>query len=193
MSEQRPKFLPSFLGAIQEEAELRGWWAVVPTVVLICAAAAAVVAYFMPALFWSEEKRELAVAFYSGVLVFNGLILALGWTAFSRIYDVLLRAEFGQYLMKNNLLNNYILQIEFMHAGQLSAAIAAGVALVMALLDNIPLVAERIVFGLVLMFTAYAIRQAANAVTAMNDLVWQSAFFETHRPPAGSGNVTAIR
>ena len=146
----------------------------------------------MPASFWSEGKRELAVAVFSGLLVFNGLILTLGWTAFSQIYDVLLRAEFGRYLMKNNLLNGYILQIEFMHIGQIGAVIAAGVALVAILLDIVPLIAERVIFALTLMFTAYAIKQAVSAVTAMNDLVWQSAFFEANQPPS-SGNVTAIR
>ena len=156
MNDQRPKFLPSFIGAIQAESELIGWRALVPYVLLISAATAGAVAYCMPATFWSEEKRELAVAFYSGLLVFNGLILTLGWTAFSRIYDVLLRADFGRYLMKNNLLNNYILHIEFMHVGQIGAVIAAGVALVVVLLDNIPLVAQRVIFGLTLMLTAYA-------------------------------------
>jgi hypothetical protein len=172
MNDQRPKFLPSFIGALQAESELVGWRALVPYVLLICAGAAAAVAYLMPAVFWSEAKQELAVAFYSGVLVFNGLILTLGWTAFSRIYDVLLRADFGRYLMKNNLLNTYILHIEFMHAAQIGAVIASGVALVAVLLNHVPLLAQRFVFGLTLMLTAYAIKQAVSAVTAMNDLLW---------------------
>ncbi len=188
MNVQRPKFLPSFIGAIQAESELVGWRALLPYVLLTCAAAAAAFAYFMPATFWSEGKRELAVAFYSAVLVFNGLILTLGWTAFSRIYDVLLRADFGRYLMKNNLLNDYILQIEFMHMGQIGAVIASGAALIAVLLDKVPLLAQRIIFGLAFMFTAYAIKQAVSAVTAMNNLVWQAAFFETHQPAEG-GNV----
>jgi TRAP-type uncharacterized transport system fused permease subunit len=75
-------------------------------VLLICAAVAAAVAYFMPASFWSEGKRELALAVFSGLLVFNGLILTLGWTAFSRIYDVLLRAEFGHAAL-DAAINNY--------------------------------------------------------------------------------------
>jgi len=192
MNDQRPRFLPSFIGAIQAESELVGWRALVPYVLLICAAAAAAVAYYMPVTFWSEGKRELAVAFYSGVLVFNGLILTLGWTAFSRIYDVLLRADFGRYLMKNDLLNDYILHIEFMHAGQICAVIASGVALVGVLLNNVPLLAQRAIFGLTLALTAYAIKQAVSAVTAMNDLVWQAAFYETNKPAEGGGNVTPM-
>jgi len=192
MKDQRPKFLPSFVGAIQAETELRGWRALVPFVVLICAASGAAVAYFVPASFWSAEKRELAVAVWSGVLVFNGLVLTLGWTAFSQIYDVLLRADFGRYLMKNNLLNDYILHIEFMHVSQIGAVIAAGIALVAALLDNIPLIVDRVIFGATLMLTAYAIKQAVSAVTAMNDLVWQAAFYEANQAHAGSRNVTPL-
>lgn len=191
MNDQRPKFLPSFIGAVQAESELIGWRALVPYVLLTCAVGAAAVAYYMPPAFWSEEKRELAVAFFSGVLVFNGLVLTLGWTAFSRIYDVLLRADFGRYLMRNNLLNDYILHIEFMHVGQIGAVIASGVALVAVLLNQVPLLAHRIIFGLTLMLTAYAIKQAVSAVQAMNDLVWQAAFFETNQPTE-DGKVTPM-
>lgn len=189
---ERPKFLPSFIGAIQEEAESHGWSAVFPFVLLSCAVTAGVIACIAPAEFWSEAKRELSVAVYVGLLTFNGLILALGWTAFGRIYDVLLRGDFGKYLMRNNLLNNYILQITYMHIFQIGAVITSAVGLIAVLLDAIPLVVSRILFGTALLFTMYAIKQAIDAVTAMNDLVWQSAFYESNRPGSGS-NVVPVR
>src|SRR5579862_5535855 len=113
--DQRPKFLPSFLEAIKQESELTGWRAVVPYVAVSCAILCSAVALYLPKAFWSEPKQEIATIVYSGILTFDGLILALGWAAFSRIYDVLLRGEFGQYLMRNNLLNGYILHVTFMH------------------------------------------------------------------------------
>lgn len=189
---ERPKFLPSFIGAIQKESELRGWLAVLPFVLLICAALAAAVAYYMPVSFWLESKRDLSVAVYVGLLTFNGLILALGWSAFSRMYDVLLRGDFGKYLMSNNLLNDYILAITFMHIFQVGAIVISAVGLITVLVDDIPLLALRIIFGASLALTAYAIKQAIDSVTAMNDLVWQAAYFESHRPAAGS-NVVSVR
>jgi hypothetical protein len=189
MSDQRPKFLPSFLGAIQAESDLRGWWAVLPYVMLVCTIVGIGAAYLMPASFWSESKRELAVAVYAGLLVFNGLILALGWTAFSRMYDVLLRGDFGKYLMQHNLLNAYILQITFMHIFQIGAAIVSSLGLVVVLLDHVPPILSRAIWAFTIMLTAYAIKQAVSAVRAMNDLVWQSAFFETNRP---AGNVVRM-
>jgi hypothetical protein len=56
----------------------------------------------------------------------------------------------------------------------------------------IPLIAHSIIFGAVLLFTMYAIKQAINAVTVMNDLIWQSAFFESNRPTDPS-NVIQVR
>src|SRR5438105_1774676 len=123
----RPKFLPSFIGAIQKETEERGWSGVFPFILLSCIVAGATIAYTIPGQFWAESKRELSVAVYVGLLTFNGLILALGWTAFSRIYDVLLRGDFGKYLMRNNLLNDYILQITFMHIFQIGSVIVSAV------------------------------------------------------------------
>ncbi|MBR1275615.1 hypothetical protein [Bradyrhizobium sp. AUGA SZCCT0283] len=192
MNDQRPRFLPSALSAIQKESEQRGALAIIPFVLIACACVSGAVAGFIPASFWSPEKRELSVAFYAGVLTFNGLTLALGWAAFSRIYDVLLRGEFGKYLMKNGLLNDYILHITYMHIFEVVAVVATANGLVSALLPNIPLLLSRLIFAGCLMWTAYAVKQAVTAVTAMNDLVWQAAFFEANSPSA-SGNVHSIR
>jgi hypothetical protein len=162
-------------------------------VLICCASIAGAVAYFVPPSFWSSEKRELAVAFYAGVLTFNGLTLALGWAAFSRMYDVLLRAEFGKYLMKNNLLNDYILHISYMHVFEVVAVVASANGLVSVLLPNIPLWLARLIFAGCLMWTAYAVKQAITAVTAMNDLVWQAAFFESNKPTTSNSNIVGMR
>jgi hypothetical protein len=192
LSDERRKFLPSFLGAIRDEAEIRGWLAILPFALLSCVAVAVGIAYYMPQQFWAESKRELSVEVFAGLLTFNGLILVLGWTAFGRIYDVLMRGEFGKYLMQNKLLNEYILHITFMHIFQIAAVAANGAGLIVLLLDGVPLIVSRIIFGAVLLFTMYAIKQAINAVTVMNDLIWQAAFFESNRPIAPS-NVIRVR
>ena len=122
-TDQRPKFLRSFLDALGKEAEITGWRAVIPYALLPCVALAVAVAYFMPATFWSTHDQEMAVVVYSGILTFNGLILTLGWSAFSRIYDVLLRGDFGKYVMRAGLLADYLLQITYMHIFQVAAVI----------------------------------------------------------------------
>jgi hypothetical protein len=95
-------------------------------------------------------------------------------------------------LIRNDLLNSYILQITYMHIFQIGAVVVSAVGLVAVLLDEVPLLASRIVIGFALLFTMYAIKQAVDAVTAMNDLVWQSAFYESNLPVSGS-NVVPVR
>ena len=192
MNDQRPKFLPSFIGAIHKEVDETGWRALFPYVLIVCIGVSSWVAYFVPGSFWTPEKRELSVAFYAGVLTFNGLTLALGWAAFSRIYDVLLREQFGKYLMQNGLLNDYILHITFMHIFEVVAVVATAIGLVTVLLPNVPLWLDQLIFAACLSSTAYAVKQAVTAVIAMNDLVWQAAFFESNKPQETNGKVVGF-
>jgi hypothetical protein len=182
MNDRRPAFLPSFLELVKRESEQVGWRAVVPYVLLLLCLGAAISAYLIPDAFWDQDNWPVSTVVYTGILTFNGLIIALGWSAFGRIYDVLLTGEFGAYVAKHNLLNAYLTQITFMHVVQVLAVVASGTAIVTVLITGVPLLLARFVFGIVVALTAYAVRQAINAVSGMNDLVWQAAFYEIHKP-----------
>jgi hypothetical protein len=125
--------------------------------------------------------------------MFNGLVLALGWTAFSRIYEVLFRGEFGAYLARNELLNPYLVHINFMHFIKLLAVIFSVIGLLLVLVNGIPLWVDKIILAITAALTVYSLKQAIDAVTAMNDLVWQSAYFEINQPPAERTNVIAAK
>lgn len=193
MNEKRPKFLRAFIDDVGRDVDERGWRAIVPYCLASTAVFGAGVAYLVPEIFWTNQKWDISTAVYAGMLTFNGLVLALGWNAFARIYDVLLRGDFGKYLMKNDLLGDYLLQITYMHAFQILAALAASVGLVSVLIDGVPLAVDRVVLAATLALTLYAIKQSVNAVTAMNDIVWQSAYYEINKPPVtASTNVVSI-
>jgi hypothetical protein len=192
MDATRPKFLRAFLDEVGKDVDGRGWIAVVPYLFVCSAGFSTAVAYLVPLSFWADERWDVSTAVYAGMLTFNGLVLALGWNAFGRIYDVLLRGDFGKYLMKNNLLGSYILHISYMHVFQIFAGLAAVVGLVSVLIPDVPIGVDRAVLAVSLTLTIYAIKQAFGAVAMMNDLVWQSAFFEINRPPMAQGNVVPL-
>lgn len=75
-----------------------------------------------------------------------------------------------------------------MHWAQVVAVLSSGAALISVLVEGIPLWGERGIFALAVLTTVYAIKQALNAVTAMNDLVWQAAAYERLRKRAEAGN-----
>jgi hypothetical protein len=177
---ERPRFLDSFIGAIAKSAEKRSWRAVVPIWPLVAACFGAVFAYLIPAQFWSQEKLEAAVAVYIGIVTLNGLILALSWSAFSRIHESIIDSPFCSYLMNKGILNDYILYIDFVHVSQLSSIIISGGALLVLLCQPGNITFDRIAFGAMIFISSYAIKQAAAAVTIMHDLIWQKAIFDDH-------------
>lgn len=91
------------------------------------------------------------------------------------------------------MLNDYIVHINYMYFTEIVASVACVVGLVTVLIDVIPVWIGRVVFGVSLAFTAYALKQISSAVTAMNDLVWQAAFFESNKPSAGQTGSNVVR
>lgn len=191
---ERPRFLPSALEQLRQEASLTGWRSVVPVWFIAFAVLGAVAAYAVPDVFWDSGRWDVSTAVYAGLLTFNGLVLALGWAAFARMYDVLLRPGFGNYIYKAGLMNDYIVQISFMNIIKVFAISFSAIGLLSVLIENPYIIIDRIIFALVVCLTAYEIKQATDAVSAMNDLVWQANVYESYQSSKESGaNVTGIR
>lgn len=188
---ERPKFLPSFFAALSERAEkrtiLRGL--IAPGIMVAISAG---VSYFVPDKFWADAKWDVATAVYTGVLTLNGLILALSWSAFSRIYESISATKFCSFLRKNDLLNKYIVSISFIHGLQLLAVVLSAVGLVSVLIDVKYLILDRLFFSAMLFGSIYAIYQAASAVSIMNDLLWQKSIFDEHMENLGNPNVVPM-
>ena len=175
---QRPKFLPSYLGALKDSAERRDWRAIIPLWLIGSMLAGLIVAYFMPHKFWSEENLRISVAVYAGILTFNGLILALCWSVFSKIYEIVTTSPFSVYLKNKNLLNRYILYVSFVHGAQIFAVIVSGSGLLLVLLATGNTLIGQIMIAFAVAATTYGIKKAADAITAMHDLIWQKAIFD---------------
>jgi len=189
MNNMRPKFLPSYLELLRKETEQSGLVALLPFKLAACVATGYVCSRFVLPGFWGTAKIEVTVAVYGGLLTFTGLLLALGWSAFSRMYETLFRAEFGAYLQEKGLLNSYIVHIGYMHFVQILSILFAGAGLVCSLLAHLPTQIYQWIFALTIGFTIYAIMQAIDAVSAMNDLAWQCAFFERSQKQSKSAVV----
>jgi hypothetical protein len=193
METERPKFLPSYLGLLAREARESGWASLVPFGLIACLSIGAVTAYFTPSALWDSANWQVSTALFAGFLTINGLMLALGWTAFGRIYDILFRKDFVAFLVRHDHLNPYLVHINYMHFVQIASVLVSGFGLVFVLF-SVSILAERIVLAAVVGVTAYAITQAIAAVNAMNDLVWQAASFEQMlaAKDGGDGKVTSI-
>jgi hypothetical protein len=99
--------------------------------------------------------------------------------AFLRIYESVLVPKFSTYLRENNLLGDYMFHIGYAHRAQLVAVFCSFVGLVLVSIDLVPSV-HRVVFTIVVASAAYAMKEACNAVTVMNELVWYKSIFDAH-------------
>jgi hypothetical protein len=138
-------------------------------------------AYFVSLLLSEKFLSDLAISipFYVGILTLNGLLLALAWTAFSRIYESVLAPKFSSYLRTNDLLSDYMFQIGYAHRAQLVAVLSSFFGLTIVSVDPIPGI-HRLIFTIVVGTAAYAMKEACGAVTVMNELVWYKSVFDNN-------------
>jgi len=194
MDSLRPSFISSYFEILSKEARASHWKAIVPYWLIVSTVIGGVTGYFIPQGFWEDAHWDVSTAVYASFMTFNGLVLALGWNAFSRMYEILFRGDFGSYLARNNLLNPYITHITFINMVQVISVIASGIGLVMVLVENIPILYDRIALSAILALMIYGLKQTIDALTAMNDLVWQAAYFELNHPKDGTvGNVAQFK
>jgi hypothetical protein len=175
---ERPRFLPAYVEAIAQSAKVRGWRAVVPFWLIACGAASAAVAYVIPYTFWTDERLEVSVVVYIGILTLNGLILTLSWNAFSRIYEMIGAPGFASYLMSKKFMTRYIVYVGYVHIAQLVAIITSAIGLLMLLCSIKEVIYNRIGFAVMVATSAYAIVTAARAVEVVHDLIWNKAIFD---------------
>lgn len=80
----------------------------VPVWIIASAGLGAVAAWFLPAKFWNGEELDAVVGALGGLLTFNGIVLALCWSAFGKVYEIIGAGAFSAHLRKHNLLSHYL-------------------------------------------------------------------------------------
>ena len=187
---KRLSFLEAWLDDLQDDLHHYGKHKLVPWAALVCVCIGAVVSIIVPIdHFWG--KPEISIVFFTAAVTINGLLLALSWGSFAKIYEIASEPKLAAWLRRHNLLNRYIFHVNFIHYAQVVALSWSGVALVLCVVEHIPHSIESVVSLLTLQrislagsvaSTIYALKYALGAVTIMQDLVWYSAHFEPDRP-----------
>lgn len=189
---RRPSFFECWLDDIKLEYRKHGWHGVPPWWLIILVGGGAAGAFLVPAEFWSRDKWDVSTAVYGAILTFNALVLAVSWGAFSKIFESACAPGFSAYLRERGLLVFYIYYIDYVHLAQLVAVAASAVGLLSVVIDLLPEMWERVLFGAVVGLSAYAMKQAAGTVTAMHDIVWYRSIYDAHQLAASGGNVVPL-
>jgi hypothetical protein len=183
MAMTRPTFLKSLLDSWQlslsqgRERDLLPYW------ILLSGTVGGVVAYYLPIKFWNGERLDVAVSGLSGLLTFNGIVLALCWSAFGKVYEIVGAGAFCAHLRKHNLLSHYLVFVSYCHATQVIAISCTGFAL-FALWLPFEIWALKLFVGASFATTIYAVRQGIATSEVMQDLIWQKSEFDAGQPVA---------
>lgn len=172
---RRPSFPVTFAKGLRVAAEKRGWLAYMPFRQIIAAAVGFGVTWFLPSGaegFWAD--KPVAAAVIGGVLVFNGILLGVGWGAFAKIYDIIGSRDFSEFLKRHHILDIHLMFVGGIHFALATAALVSFATLI-GLVLPLPLIAEQILFGGTVATSVNAIVEAFRATTLMNDLVWDKA------------------
>lgn len=173
----RPKFLNSLLDSWQLSLKHEGAKALIPYWILLSIGLGGALAISLPAAFWDGTKLDVTVSAISGLLTFNGIVLALCWSAFARIYEIVGAGAFAAHLRKNSLLNNYLMFVAYCHGSQVLAIFISAFAMAALWLPFEVWFVKASVGGAVAT-SIYAMRQGIVTSTVMQDLIWQKAGFD---------------
>ena len=173
----RPKFLKSLLDSWQLTYAHGKAFDLVPYWIALSGAVGFFAARSLPLSFWNGEKLDVAVSVMSGLLTFNGIILALCWSAFGKIYEIIGAGSFCAHLRKQHLLNHYLFFVVWCHIAQVAAICLTALAL-FALWLPLELWAVKSLVGLAIAASAYALRQGVATSSVMQDLIWQKSEFD---------------
>jgi hypothetical protein len=172
----RPSFSISLAKGLSIAAKHRGWKAYIPIWIIISLAVGIVLANKAPTKIWNKDYAT-GIAIYSGLLTFNGILMAVGWTSFAKIYEVIGRGEFGKFLRRNDALDMHLLYIDIAQYSLLSATLTSAIALIVTPMPVIDLINRFFLAGSIAS-TIYALIKCASVNRAIHDLIWDSSSFE---------------
>jgi len=179
---KRPKFWSTFFRLLSEKFEKKGAHSLVPFRLIACALLGCSFAYFLPSSFFEKKSWDVTIAFFAGLLAFNSLMLALGWSAFSKIYEMMNTGLLKRFLVNQNMLEEHLFFIEFVHRSLVFSTVLSGIGLGTTLL-SLPVIGDRLVVVFASTFSLWALFHAHSAVMLVNDLVWDAAHMENKSRP----------
>lgn len=173
----RPTFLKSLLESWQLSIDHGRPRDLFPFWILGSFGAALWATVYLPYKFWDGTEIDAAVGALAGLLTFNGIVLALCWSAFAKVYEIIGAGAFCAHLRKYNLLSHYLVFVTYCHAAQILAITCTAFALA-AMWLPLKLWFVKVAVGAAIGSSIYAVRQGFASSQVMQDLIWRKSEFD---------------
>jgi len=181
---KQPRYLEMWFREVANEIKEKGVIRVIPISFLVSMAVPIIGIMiwaddtFFEAVTSNTSNAEIIMVILAGILTFNSITLALSWTALSKILEVISSPKFSSYLRSKQLFETYVFYVKHIHYIQLMAALITLVGLVSVVFIGLPLIAAKMIFGVSVGYTVFAIYWAHGAVNIVTDLLWHHSTFE---------------
>jgi len=173
----RPPFLKSLLSSWQLTLEHGKARDLFPYWIIGSATLGALAAAYLPAKFWDGTEIDAAVSALGGLLTFNGIVMALCWSAFGKVYEIIGAGAFCAHLRKYNLLSHYLVFVNYCHLAQILAITCTAFALA-AMWLPLQLWVVKVAVGGSIGSSIYAVIQGFSSSQVMQDLIWRKSEFD---------------
>lgn len=174
----KPKLSQNFADGLAIAAKNRGWHAYIPYALLTCLILGLILAYFIPEKLWNETDTSNGLTVYGGLLAFNSLLLAIGWSTFAKLYELIGSGPFSKFLKRNGILKYHILFVEISQFTLVFSSVISGFGMFSILLP-FSLITDRLILATAVGFSLYALVKCIQCTQAMHDILWEAAEFDS--------------
>ena len=174
---ERPGLVRSLLASWQLTLDHGKFYHLIPYWIIASVGVGYLVATQMPTSFWGSGQLGVRATILAGLLTFNGIILALCWSAFAKIYEIIGAGAFCAHLRAKSLLSHYLLFVGYCHGSQILAIALTAFSLFSFVLP-FELWFQKTVLAGAIASSAYALRQGVATSSAMQDLIWRKSVFD---------------
>lgn len=166
-----PSFPPTYAKALKFAADRRGWLAYIPVAGLFAILVGVACFIMTPSAFWCPANRGNAIMVYAAILTFSGILLALGWSAFTKNFDIIGRGHLGEFLKENDILDVHLLFISITNWSLTVFSIMTFIGLIsLVLCTNV--IVMRVVFALMITSAFNAVARSLSLNRFIQELIW---------------------
>ena len=172
-----PSLSVTYIKALSAAVQNRGWLAYIPFSFLSAAGAALCSFFLVPKSFWGATAIGNSIMIYAGILTFSGILLAVGWSSFAKVYEILGRGNLSRMLKNQNLLDVHFMYVSIANFMLTVFVVICAIGL-LSLTVTKPVLLDQIILASICGSGILAITATFNISKFLQQLIWDEIYYQ---------------
>jgi hypothetical protein len=155
----------------------RGWRAYVPVSFFVALSLSIGSFFLIPKTFWDRGNIGNCIMVYAGLLTFSGILLAVGWSSFSKVFEVLGRGNMSRMLKEMDVLDVHFMYVSLTNFILSLFAIICAVGLISLTITK-PTIFDQLILSTMTGIGFLAIAATFNMNSFLQGLIWDEIYYE---------------